>query len=75
MTELTQLTIRAQDLVLSKKELLEMLKCSASTLHKVIHRDDFPKPFRVADAINSTALWRLEDVQAWLKKRAENPIY
>ncbi len=69
---MADLEIRATDLVLSKKELSAMLKCSLPTLQRLMTQKDFPKPFRLVDSISSSSLWRLEDIREWIDKRAKN---
>lgn len=59
------MTIETEPLLISKETMCELLGISIPTFHrKFFHVADFPKP---VIRNGNKHLWRLADVQAWVK--------
>ncbi|WP_319381604.1 AlpA family phage regulatory protein [Thiomicrorhabdus sp.] len=60
----------AEDPVIRKPRLLEIVPLSYATIQRKINNEEFPKPIRLE--VNSVG-WKLSEVQAWLDslERAE----
>ena len=56
--------------LLSREEVLEMLKCSRSTLYSLMAAG-FPKPFKLSRRVNR---WRRCEIEEWLDQRPRAQI-
>ena len=56
--------------LLSREEVLAMLKCSRSTLYSLMAAG-FPKPFKLSRRVNR---WRRCEIEDWLDKRPRAQI-
>jgi len=59
------LQVSAKDLLLDRHDVAQMLRCSEQTVVNLMKDNHFPNPFKLSN-YKSTALWRLEDIKAWI---------
>lgn len=55
--------------VLNAKDVLNVLRCSRSTLYKLLGSPTFPKPFKLGERQNA---WLRHEVEAWIMSQAAN---
>ncbi len=62
-----------QDKLLRKKEVLEMVSITNSTMYRMIGSGQFPRPIRLDNAnINSGVRWKLSEINTFIEQRFRN---
>ena len=62
-----------QDKLLRKKEVLEMVSITNSTMYRMIGSGQFPRPIRLDNAnINSGVRWKLSEINTFIDQRFRN---
>ncbi len=62
-----------QDKLLRKKEVLEMVSITNSTMYRMINNGQFPRPIRLDNEnINSGVRWKLSEINTFIEQRFRN---
>ena len=62
-----------QDKLLRKKEVLEMVSITNSTMYRMINNGQFPRPIRLDNEnINSGVRWKLSEINMFIEQRFRN---